>query len=240
MNNRQIQLFEKQKAMYQSLTEDQLIVVDEYHKDDMKKLKKICDPLIFYKGTPKIYHEDLYGVASDVLIESLVSFDPNKECSFKSFFKGNVERAFYEWTRNNCAGKRCNVERDKCGRIKRDGKGKPIVITDISLNWKNEEGVEFGDMLPSDFDLESKIIEEIGISNEGSFGGYSPQMQEYLHKLSNVQRRVLEYLSQGYSPDEIIELLHIDMVLYKDSIAAITSHKNTRILKKCKENRYVR
>lgn len=232
MNNRQLQLYKKQKAMYQSLTEEQLKIVNEYFDNNMKKLKKICDPLIFHKKVPETYHEDLYGVASDVLIESLIGFDPNKKCSFKTFFTGNIKRAFYDWTRDNTRLCRCNIQTDAEGKIVRDEEGNVVIIPNIPLDAPTKDGTDIKEKVASDFNIENNLSEEIGFSLENNIQNYSPAMQEYLQNLSRVQLKVLELMNQGYNQEEIQDILHITKELYKDSITAITSKKATRKIKK--------
>lgn len=232
--------FIQQKQLLTNLTLAQEETISYYHNNDMAMLRKICDPIIYRKGVPPMDYDELYDVASDTLLESLGTYDESKGSQFSTYLIGNIKRAFYDWTRDQRRFKRCNLteERDKDGNLVKDknGKQKYVVIADISIDAPigDESESTLADMLPSGFDLESELAEEIGISSEESFDDYSPQMQEYLHKLSNVQRKILDLLSQGYSPEEIIEILHIDMALYKDSIVAITSYKYTRIIKKCR------
>ena len=58
-------------------------------------------------------------------------------------------------------------------------------------------------------------------------------MREYLNiKLSKLQRKILELIINDFSKEKIMETLNIDSALYLDSIAAITSNKNTRKLRK--------
>lgn len=223
MNNRQIQLFEKQKAMYQSLTEEQLKIIEEFLANDMKKLKKICDPLIFYKGTPEIYHEDLYGVATDVLIESLDAFDSSKKCSFKTFFIGNVKRAFYDWTRDNTRLCRCNIQTDAEGKIVRDKDGNVIIIPSIPFDEPAEDGTDIKEKIASDFNIEDNLSKEIGFSSDD-------KIEKYLSRLSKRQKKIVSLLADGYSQDEIRELLHISKKEYADSLLSIRAYENIRIL----------
>lgn len=225
-------LTEKQKNVLEHLTENQINIINEYHTDEMSKLKKICNPLIFRKSIPAVYHDDLYTVASDTLLESLSDYDNTRGVSFENYLKGNIYRAFYDWTRDSRRGKRCNLERDECGKIKKDEKGNSIVIYDVSFDAPSENGVDLCEKIRSDFIIEDNLSEEIGFSLENNIQNFSPAMQEYLHNLSRVQIKILELMNQGYNQEEIQDILHITKELYKDSIAAITSNKATRKIKK--------
>lgn len=208
------------------LTEQQLERISYYCENNMAKLRMIAYPIFIKYGgiTPKDY-DDFYSEANKTVLSAVRIFDNSKGDDFEKFLKGCLSRKF----------KTLMTRRNRNKRIA----DRTCVSLDTPIG--DENGSTLADMLPSGFDIEEELAEEIGISSDESFDDYSPQMQEYLHKLSNVQRKVLVFLSQGYSPNEIIEILHIDTVLYKDSIAAITSYKNTRLIKKSiGENRYVR
>ena len=60
--------------------------------------------------------------------------------------------------------------------------------------------------------------------------GYSEKMEEYLSRLSTVQRMVLELISIGYIKTEIMNKLHITSKQYENCYNAIHSYKNISIL----------
>lgn len=220
------------EKLLKNLTQKQREIIGYYHKDDMAMLKKICHPIIERKGVPQMEWDELYDVASDTLLESIASYDESRGSQFKTYLTGNIKRAYYDWTRDQRRGKRCNLKRDEKGKIVKGDDGKPIIISNISLNGKTEEGSEFGEMVDSGFRIEDELSEEIGFSLENNIQNFSPEMQEYLSNLSKVQIKVLELMGQGYDREEILEKLHITKELYKDSVAAITSKKATRKIKK--------
>lgn len=232
MNNRQLQLLKKQKKMYHSLTEDQLQIIEEYHANDMKKLKKICSPLIFQKGIPAIYHEDLYGVASDVLIESLVSFDPNRNCSFKTFFVGNIQRAFYDWTRDSTRLCRCNILTDAEGKIVRDEEDNVVIIPSIPLDAPTEDGTDIKEKVSSDFNIENNLSEEIGFSSDD-------RVELFLEKLGKTQREILKLLMEGYSSLEVKEKLKITDGEYSSAMAEVRKSKHLSLFNKKSGDRKV-
>lgn len=45
---------------YSRMTKEQIDLIDEYCKDNMKKLKQICHFVWGQKGLPSCYHDDLY------------------------------------------------------------------------------------------------------------------------------------------------------------------------------------
>lgn len=219
----------KQQQLFAGLTPQQQDTINFYHDNNMAMLRKICDPIIYRKGVSLMDYDELYDVASDTLLESLGTYDESKGSQFSTYLKGNINRAFYDWTRDNRRFKRCNLteERDENGNLAKDknGKQKYVVIADISIDAPIGDDSEstLADMLPSGFDLEAELAEEIGIST-GS------KMEKYLEKLSKKQRQVAGYLSDGYKPSEIKELLHISEKEYSDCMMAIRAYKNIKIL----------
>lgn len=210
-----------------SLSDEQIELVEKYHSNDMYELKKICNPLIHRKGVPDMYRDDLYAVASDTLLESLESYDDSKECSFKTFLTGNINRAFYDWTRDNRRGKRCNVERDSNGRIRRDEKGNPIIISDISLDAPTDEGLDILERIDSGFQIEDALPEEIGFS-------FEENVEEYLNSLSEIQKKIANYIMAGYKPSEIRMQLGLSEKQYAEHLAEMRSYeKKRKLYKEC-------
>lgn len=109
---------------------------------------------------------------------------------------------------------------DKGNKIK-------IPIADVSLDAPIKEGenIRISDTLQSDFVMDDALSEIMGYKEE-----YSPEMKEYLGKLSKIQVNVLELIADNYTPEEIKTILHIDSKLYADCIAAIRSYKNIKCI----------
>lgn len=200
---------------YQNITDGQKAIIYDYCKNDMKKLKLICKFVWGKKGLPSCYHDDLYDDAINVLSESVITFNPNGKSQFKTYLTNNIRKSYSQWYRDNfLRSKRNNLELDENGKIKRDEKENPIIIHNISFDAPTDDGIDLKDKIP--------------IRENDKDDDFSPQMKRYLDKLSKVQRRILIYLSDGYSQEEIQNLLHIDKALYKDSIAAIMDEKNKK------------
>lgn len=214
----------KQQQFLANLTSQQKETINHYHDNNMMQLRKICDPIIYLKGVPPKDWDELYDVASDTLLESLMTYDDSKGSQFKTYLSGNIKRSFYDWTRDNRRGKRCNVERDKYGRIKRDKDGNPIVIPDISLNRENDEGIEFGESLDSGFNIENELAEEIGISLKDN-------VNNYIKTLSGKQKEMAKLFMQGCTPDEVRRKLEITEQQYKRYLSFMQKPERKRMLK---------
>ena len=186
-------------------------LIRQYCDNKMKQLRKICDPIIRLMNVPLSEYDDLYSDAMKVVLESVENFNQERNCSFNTFLVGNIKRSFQDKHR----WKRCNLETDERGNLKRNEQGQTISIPNVSLDVKTEDGI----------DLAEKIA---CVENNTDEEELSPQMEEYLNGLSKVQRKILIHLADGYKKEEIIAMLNIDDFLYKDSIMAIKDEKNKR------------
>ena len=79
------------------------------------------------------------------------------------------------------------------------------------------------DMPVGNFDMEREVLEK----DEEM---YSRRMLLYLGRLSGLQKEVLRLKTEGYSPDEIRNMLRISRKQYADCKAAIHAYRNISIL----------
>ena len=228
---------------YLDLTESQLITVNEYCKNNMKKLKKVCYMVWGKSGLPFMYHDDLYDDAMKVLLESVRTFKDSENTKFNTYLTNNIRLSFSEWFRNNnLRAKRSNLKLDKKGKIKKDENGKPIIIKNVSIDIPTEDGINLCEKVTTGVKVEDEIDEFSYTYLDDILEDCSLEMREYSNNiLSKLQKKILELIVNGYSKEKIMEKLNIDSALYSDSIAAITSNKNTRNLRKAwEEKRNVR
>lgn len=195
-----------------------LNVVEDYCSNNMKKLKQICDPLILRKGVPQMFYDDLYCVAADVLIESLKSYDESAKTSFKTFLTGNIKRAFYDWTRDSRRGKRCNLERDSRGRIRKDENGNSMVIHDISIDAPTEDGIDIAEKIDSGYRIEDNLEDEMGFSSDD-------RVEKFMLSLSDLQRDILRMKMSEIPAYEIKKSLAISNSEYNDAIESIKANR---------------
>lgn len=207
---------------YSELTNDQLAVIEEYCKDNMKKLKEICYPIWGNKGLPSCYHDDLYDDAMKVLVESVVSYDSNKKASFKTFLINNIKLSQREWYRDtHLRAKRNNLELDSNGKIKKDENGNPIVIKNISFNAPTEDGTDLCEKIASNF-----IVEE----NSNLDFSMSEETEMFLDSLPQIARQIAIFIMNGYSRQEIKDRLNLSDKEYGDNWKIITSYEKKRVL----------
>lgn len=223
MNTKQLDREQERIELIKS-DPQKLEMLNFYCKNNLRELKKICDPIITTKNITDMYRHDLYDDAIKVLIETLSSFDSDKS-KFTTFLTGNIKRSFYDWTRDYMRGKRCNLKRDKNGKIIQGEDGKPIVISDISLDAPTEDGIDLFEKIASEKTIESEVF-----SNERKIST-DERVNKFLNILGGIKRQILELIIEGYSPSEIKLRLNISNKEYSEELKQIRSFKNIMYLK---------
>lgn len=197
-------------------------LIDIYFKNNASELYKMADKVLRNLKFHDVDKEEFYSLASEVfVVEALKNFDESQD------FEGFLYVCLYN--------KFCSVmirsrRKKRCTRIKvkiKDENGKVIekeeIVPDVRMDAPvgNEEKSNFGDLIASNNCTEKEVIEN---------GEYSEEMQKYLDKLSNLQRKVLGLNSVGFTKKEIIKKLNINQKIYEDCCSAIHSYRNTRDL----------
>lgn len=215
---------------YSKMTESQISLIDEYCKNDMRELKKVCYFVWDKKGLPSCYHDDLYDDAMNVLSESAMTFDPNGESQFKTYLTNNIRRSYKDWYRDNFfRAKRNNLELDENGKIKRDKKGNPIIIHNVSFDAPAEDGIDLRERIASDFDMDDEL-------SYNKKYGYSKKIEEFLDALSELPRKIAVMIMDGYSSSDIKDRLKLSDKEYKDCWEIICSYEKKRVLYEEKNN----
>lgn len=186
---------------YENFTDKQLEYIEFYCKNDLKELKKLCNPILKSKSIPYMNYEDLYDVAIECICYSVKNYDEEKS-KFKTFLLGNIKRKFSTWMRDSTRSCRCNVERDEKGRIVIDEETKNNkVIYDSSIHGETEDGYSLEETIASDYDLEDQVL-----SKQDYVSG---KVKAYINSLGSIQKQIAYYLMDGYEPEEIKELLSL-------------------------------
>ena len=215
---------------YSSMTEEQITIINEYCKDDLKKLKQICYLVWGQKGIPTCYYDDLYDDAINVLSESVISFNPNENTQFKTYLISNIRKSYKDWYRDtHLRAKRSNLELDKNGKIKKDESGNPIIISNISLDAPVEDGIDIKEKIASDFNIEHDL--EIKES-------CSENTIMYLNALSVKQKEIANLIMIGYEFPDIKEKLQLSDKQFYSHLKHMRCDKYSSILKREDTNTY--
>lgn len=199
------------------LNEKQMEIIYDYCNNNMKKLKMVCYPIMIRTGgISEKDHDDIFSLAQLLLYKAVEKYDENnaKGASFNTFFYNILSRRLYAtYIRDKNRKCRSNMIEDENGNI--------VFIPDFSLDAPTKECLSMFERISSSYSLEEEVFKE----------EYSKEMKEYLSRLSRIQRIILTYLSEGYLPKEIQEMLHINETTYKDNYKAIMNEKNLRIIR---------
>lgn len=204
----------------------------------MKRLKKMCYRLIKSKSTygNKDY-DDLIDEAMFTLIESVLSFDEKKNNNFKGYLYSNIQRCFYDWTRDQKREMRTNYLRGSDGKVKIDKDGDPVVLQSVSLEMPSEEADgkerDMSEIISSGFNLEKFVCNK----DCREYDTWHREMKEFLHKLSPMQQKIAILIAYCYNKEEICEVLNITERTYDNSFRMICLNKNTKLIRKLAERK---
>ena len=178
-------------------------IIVSYYENNAERLHKMVDNILI-KLKFDVNNEDFYSLANEIFVDALNRYDGRQE--FEKFLYFQLLNKFKtEMTRRN--------------RYKRQADRFSISI-DTPIGGDN---FTISDLLADKKTVESEFFGE----NRETF---SHEMQQYLKKLSVLQRKILELISIGFTPSEIIGELHINKKMYDDCYNAIHSYRNISIL----------
>lgn len=191
--------------------------VDFYCGNENKELKRIVNTILrkSFPWIPQKDYDDFYSIAALVVWDCENKFDKEKVKTekFNSFVIACINNKI----------KTHITFMNRCKRSVKDEDGNLLQDYSLDASLNDEDNSTLGDIIADGFLIEKDFFEE----REDT---YSKEMNEYLGRLSDLQREVLRLISIGYMPSEILEELHINQKLYNDCYNAIHSYKNISIL----------
>lgn len=146
-------LTETQREKLEFLTPEEADEIQQTYLDnDMRELKKICKTLIYKKkkssqDLPTLHDAELESLAVEVFLSSLLKYNSDVKCTFKTYLYGNIWRKYWTYTRDIERKKRCVFVPDideETGKQKfdKDGNPKEKPVFDISIYSQiDEDGI---------------------------------------------------------------------------------------------------
>lgn len=199
-----------------NLTQEQLDIIDDYCCNDMAKLKKICHPIIVrIGGISNKDYDDIYSLAQFILCKCVNKYDKHndKKASFNTFFYNILNRRLYAtYIRDKNRQCRSNTKVDKNGNV--------IFVPDVSLDAPTPDCVNTMERISVSTTLEDEYFEP----------DISKNVVSYLHNLSSDQLEVAHLFMDGYSNDEIKDILHISQTELNERINGMKAYRNLSIL----------
>lgn len=211
--------------------------LDSYYKDGARKLHNVINKIFnkYYGGIRGKDIDEFYGIGTDVLIGiweksklGKSTYDPSKG-DFDGYVYNALVMAIIDELKKQNRDKRTTkvfLFDEKGNKVLDEKTGKPIKVSipDVRLDEPVKEGENTtkGDLIQSDFNINTKIFEN----------NYKEDIEEFLDGLSKMQRNICKLIMKGYASNDIREILDITEKQYKDCWSIITSYDNKKILYK--------
>lgn len=207
-------------------------IIRQYYADNARKLRQVVHMILKKFGgvSEKDYH-DFYSVANDVFADIISNhrYDPAKGC-----FDGFLYRALQlgimdEFKKRNSAKRVARVEEvDEYGNQVLDEQGRPktVPVADLCLDAPvgGEGNSAIIDQIPSDFDMDTMVLERVLGNQEGG-------VERYLDTLPNIQRQILRMKMEGFSVSQIEQRLGLSDREYRRQFRQITSFQNIKTVR---------
>ena len=190
------------------LNKEQLTIIDEYCCDGMKKLKKLCNPIIVkIGGISEKDHDDIYSLAQFLLYKSVKNYDKDNAngASFKTFFYNILSRRIYAtYIRDKNRQCRSNTRIGKNGEV--------IFVPDVSFDAPTEETQDIKEKITSDYNVEDESEFDFTVDEN---------VENFMSSLSNIQRKILEMKMKEVPTDKIRSELGISAARYAKEMESI-------------------
>lgn len=201
------------------LNKEQLAIIDEYCCDGMKKLKKLCNPIIMkIGGISEKDHDDIYSLAQFLLYKSVKNYDKNNAngASFKTFLYNILSRRIYAtYIRDKNRQCRSNTRIGKNGEV--------IFIPDVSLDAATEETQDIKEKIASDYNVEDASEFDFTVDEN---------VENFMSSLSNIQRKILEMKMKEIPTDKIRSELGISAARYAKEMESIKLNEGLLVFTK--------
>lgn len=192
--------------------------VNYYYENDAKRLRDVCKSVL-KKINPTISDSDLddyYELANIIFVKALKSYKPDKS-QLQTHIRGCLDKKFRSEMRDRYTDKRFA---NYSGTRNYDGKSNSI----YSIYHKINEETTIADTIASDFNIE----DEIGICDREPT--YSSKVENYIARLSPLQRKIALLLSNGNDMEEICLILNIEEDIYNRHMKNMRSYEKTQCL----------
>lgn len=201
------------------LNKEQLAIIDEYCCDGMKKLKKLCNPIIVkIGGISEKDHDDIYSLAQFLLYKSVKNYDKDNAngASFKTFLYNILSRRIYAtYIRDKNRQCRSNTRIGKNGEV--------IFIPDVSLDAATEETPDIKEKIASDYNVEDASEFDFTVDEN---------VENFMSSLSNIQRKILEMKMKEVPTDKIRSELGISASRYAKEMESIKLNEGLLVFTK--------
>lgn len=209
-----------------------------YLSNKMKELKEVTNAVITRMENNKTVLDnrekyELKDLSYEVFVLTLGTYNPEANCSFKTFLYGNLKRKFYTYGRDKTRKSRCNWEHEwdeenRCYKKDKNGNivKKPVFdISMYSVEKKDGNEKEIWQFFKAKDNVENAVIEKQMPAEE-----YSDSVKAFLENMSRDAKIVATYILEGYTKEMIIECKGITTEQYNNAIREFGTFENVHIL----------
>ncbi len=204
-------------------------ILNAYYKDNARKLHHVIDQIFYrkYGGTANKDMDEFYSVGNDVFTDIIKHkrYDESKG-NFDGFIYGALDLAIIdEFKRQNRDKRTTKIEieeRNEKGEIQKKKVSIPDVYMDTPIG--DNENSTIGDMLQSDFDIDTVLLEKIGNTLD-------ERVEKYLSTLPKIQRQIIEMKMENISVSEIKQKLKLSDQEYNKQFSQIKSFNNIKTIR---------
>ncbi|MCM1235443.1 MAG: hypothetical protein NC489_35535 [Ruminococcus flavefaciens] len=202
-------------------------LINSYYENNAKKLHNVVNQIFNskYGGTTGRDIDEFYGVASDVLVDIWNKHQNGRDTYDSSQdFDAYVYKAFYMAIKDEFKRQNRDKRSNKIEVVDENGNKSKISISDVRLDAPlGDDGfTTYGDMIQSDFDVESKLFHGDNFSDE--------RVEIFLNNLSIVQREIIKMKIQEVPVSDIKEKLKLSDAQYNRHCNELKSFTNISLL----------
>ena len=208
---------------YTELYEKYKPEIDEYFKDNARKLHKLVDKVIKKLHFENIDIEEYYSLSHEIFLNSMKDYDDKQPLN--GFMYSCLYKKFCTYMTRNNRDKRKNKVKVEIKDENGNSKIEKVEIPDISFDapMNEEDGIDLKEKVASDFNIEDHSTLDFQ-SDE--------RVEIFLKSLSNMQRKIIELKMDECSVDEIKQELNISNAEYNAAMKSIRKNENLSLFSK--------
>ncbi len=181
-------------------------ILEAYYADNAKKLRAVVNSILSgFGGISDKDYDDFYSIANEVFVHIMRKYDGEQ----------NFDGYLYA-----CLQNKLKTEMTARNRKKRIADRRVISI-DTPVG--DDTGATIGDMIPSGFDVETVVLEEMDHM-------YNERIERYFSGLSLIQRQIVEMKMGELSVSEIKRRLRLNEKQYRQHCRELKSFDKIQVL----------
>lgn len=191
-------------------------IAEFYYSNNRKELKKIVNQVLD-KEFPWIKDREEFEALAGLWIAALLdTYDGVRD--FRGYLFPVLQKKFKSKISYDNAGKRKIIYKNERGEIIK-------IVENVSLSAPigEEDSLIYEDVLTTGYTVEDEIMQRM--QNSGN------KVEQYLHKLSRRQRKIVKLLENGYDSLEIQKILDISARQFYDDMKTIKEPRNINVLR---------